>query len=238
MTALLALLCVLAQASRPIADGVVDADGTNLYLPSKEGGIDGLDAVTGRLRFHYDASGKPLAVAGGKLVIETVDPNKAHVVRFRVLSVPEGKVVLDSKPLELPDWVARGVRGKFFTADARIEKGTLVYEWQAAARYAGGVPLTKAFEDQHRKNAAGTARINLETGEVVNEPAVREWNSETPIDSVTNKGRIYRVVEDRSKVDPVRGGEVTRTLKVKSTFYGETPWEWPLPSRHEKPLPQ
>jgi hypothetical protein len=80
--------------------------------------------------------------------------------------------VLESDPVVLPGWVVTGTApGRSFESHYRLERNQLVFAWEADASYGDTEHPTPAQVAAARKHAAGTARIDLETGVVETGPA-------------------------------------------------------------------
>src|SRR5205807_2310683 len=94
-------------------------------------------------------------------------PGKANQVRVVVLdAMQKGTRLLESQPVNFPDWVSVGVaHGRFFATTARLDgDGGLLLIWGARAWYAGGARPTPEIERRARKAAAGVVRIDLKSG--------------------------------------------------------------------------
>jgi hypothetical protein len=112
---------------------------------------------------------RPLLATGKRLFAQAAVKGKANEVRVLVFDTTQkGKCVLQSDPIALAPWVAVGpAHGRSFASAARLDKGGLLYHWQARAWYAGGARPTPEIEQAARKEASGVALVKLETGKVV-----------------------------------------------------------------------
>jgi hypothetical protein len=63
--------------------------------------------------------------------------------------------------------------GRTFEARGRVHEGALYVGWQATAFYDGGPPPTEEMLKRAQKDAAGVARVDLESGAVAMLPAER-----------------------------------------------------------------
>jgi hypothetical protein len=170
----LALLTATAAAeeARPavqfIPSGVADADGKKGFVANASGGVDALDLESGKPLWTYKDGGKPLAVVGNRVLVQARDKDKGNVLRVVFLDVAEGTKVKESDPIELPSWAVieegRGA-GHSFHSSARLD-GDLLVSWQATQFYWGGVPPSPEVLKATNKNAAGVARVNVESGKV------------------------------------------------------------------------
>jgi outer membrane protein assembly factor BamB len=158
-----------AVSAQAIPGGVADANGKRGYLVNADRQIDAVDLESGKVLWTFKDGGRPLAVVGDRLLVQVVDAKKPHAARVLLLDA-DGKNVLESDPLEFPDWVTPGPTGRWsgrsFAAQPRVEKGELWLKWKASARYSGGAAPTPEILKAAMKDADGAARVNLESGKV------------------------------------------------------------------------
>lgn len=78
--------------------------------------------------------------------------------------------MLESEPIKLPDGAVAGTgldhhrAGKLFSARGWLVSGSVVLHWRAGSRYFGGTRPTGEILKEATKDAAGEARVSLETG--------------------------------------------------------------------------
>jgi hypothetical protein len=147
--------------------GVADPSGRTGYV-ANAGGIDALDLLTGELLWSTDIASRPLLAFGNRLAAQRPVPDKAHALQIVVLDVAQkGRLLLTSALVVFPEWVSiPTATEESFTFKVYTEGSELVLDWQAHARYRGGAPPPPHILEQAARDAAGIARINLETGKV------------------------------------------------------------------------
>jgi hypothetical protein len=201
-----------------IPGGVADPAGKTGYVANDKGGIDALDLATGELLWSTREAPRPLIAFGNKLAAQAPVEGKANQVRVVVLDASaKGRRLLESDPVAFPDWVSVGLtHGRSFRSDARLGKGGLLLRWEANAFYAGGAAPTPQILEAARKHAAGTARIDLESGRVKNlEP------DEVPADGPKLPAGLEKVVSRQYwtgsdwKTAPLVAGGVLAALDVQ-----------------------
>jgi outer membrane protein assembly factor BamB len=199
--------------------GVADAAGKTGYLANDKGGIDAVNLETGELLWDSKEPGKPLIVRDQRLIIQVPVKDKPNQVRILALDVSKkGKRVLESKPVVFPDWVAVGLtHGRTFSSRGWIHKGDLLLVWNARAFYAGGAKPTPEIERRARKNAAGVARVNLESGKVDMldaDKAPKETGPKLPKELESIKSQQYWTGTDW-KTTPIVAGKIVAALALK-----------------------
>ena len=156
-----------ADPTRVIPGGVADADGARGFVRNDTGGLTALDLATGQPLWTSKLDARPLAVRGGRVLVQTRD--KANVLRIVGLDADKGDKVWESDPIALPDWV-RADPGRWggysFNASTRLDGSDLLLSWQAATWYWGGAAPSPQTEKAARHNADGVARIDLDSGKV------------------------------------------------------------------------
>jgi hypothetical protein len=154
-------------ARRLPGGGVADPAGLIGYWPNSAGGIDALDLGFGKVLWSNNDANIPFIATNNHLIARASVPDKPNQFRVVVLEAKDGKRVMDSKPIELDDWVRVGVeRGHSFTAAARLESDRLYLAWEARAWYDRGAAPSEEQEKEARKHAFGAVRIDLRSGKV------------------------------------------------------------------------
>jgi hypothetical protein len=185
--------------------GVAGPDGKVGYVPNPAGGIDALDLATGKVLWQSTDANRPLAATATRLYAQAPVKDRANLVRVIGIDAANGKRLLESEPVGFPDWVSvAAAYGRSFTSSARLEGNNLLYSWEARAFYAGGARPSPEKERRERRDAAGTARVDLDSGKVV---ALADKEKEKPVSpgsvgEVKLKDRTYSLVEE-----PVPGGK-------------------------------
>ncbi len=147
--------------------GLLDSSGRAAFLPAATGGIDAVDLVTGELLWHTIEAEVPLLVVADRLYAQAgLKRNRLRVLAFDLTR--KGECVLESDPVVLPKWVVTSdAPGKSFQGRWRKDKDQLVLDWEAKAWAPRAQRPTPEQERTARQQAAGTARIDLLTGQVV-----------------------------------------------------------------------
>jgi hypothetical protein len=203
----------------PLPIGVAAADGKVGYVPGAKEGVEAINLETGAVLWSTKEPAKPLALSGKLLAAQVAVPGKANHVRIVVLDTTDkGKQVRISEPVVFPDWVSVAVTyGRTFSAHAYVDKGDLVYKWQANAFYAGGAPPPPEVVKAAMKEASGVARINLESGKVAMLPADKapmETKVKLPDELAKIKSQQYWTGSDW-KTDLFVIGKTVSALSVK-----------------------
>ncbi len=149
--------------------GVADADGRTGFFADADGGVIACDLETGNILWEHGDGGCPVALAGGRVLVQTRDPKKDHVLRISALDAAKGGQVLESDAVVLPDWATsrEGDWGPHsFHSSTRLYKGDLWLSWQADAGYWGGEPPSPETLKAAEKHADGVVRIHLDSGKV------------------------------------------------------------------------
>lgn len=158
------------QAVMPTAlpAGVADPAGKVGYFAGAKGVVEAVDLEKGELLWQSREQARPLAAYDRFLAAQVKVADKPNRVRIIVFDVKEkGKKVLESEPVVFPDWVSVSTTyGRTFSSHATVRKGELLLHWRANSFYAGGAPPPPEVIEAARKEAAGTARVNLESGKV------------------------------------------------------------------------
>ena len=146
--------------------GAAAPDGKTGYVTNPKGGIDAINLESGELLWETKDASRALAAFPKGLAAWALVPGKANSVRILVFD-SKGKRQRESDPVVFPDWVSVSLTyGRSFAAQAEIVKGDLLLSWEAHAFYAGGARPPPEVVKAAKKDASGTARINLETGKV------------------------------------------------------------------------
>jgi hypothetical protein len=167
-----ALLSQAAPAPKPILlpGGLADPGGRIGYLSSAVGGIEAIELKTGEVLWESIEAQRPLLLTGSRLIAQAgVKRNRLRILVFDALS---GECLLESDPVVLPGWVVTGpAPGRTFNSRWHLDRNQLVLAWEADASYTGTARPTPQKEAAARRHAAGTARIDLDTGLVELGPA-------------------------------------------------------------------
>jgi hypothetical protein len=169
-TALAAPPVAGAPRAIPFPGGLLDPSGRTAYLSNASGGLDAVDLTSGELVWQTTEAQVPLLVAGDRLYAQAgVKRNRLRVMAFDLAR--RGECVLESDPVVLPRWVIAGeAHAHSFAARWRLEKAELVLHWEAKAWSPEPRPTVEQ-DLAARRHAEGTARIDLETGQVQEAPA-------------------------------------------------------------------
>src|SRR5207237_4619373 len=89
-----------------IPGGVTDADGAKGFVANDKGGVTALDLESGKGLWESKTAGKPVAVANGRVLVQTADPKKPNAVRVVGLNVDTGEKAWESDASVFPDWVS------------------------------------------------------------------------------------------------------------------------------------
>ena len=148
---------------------VTDADGAKAFIVNPNGGVTALDLAKGDVLWESKDLGRPLAVAGDRVLVQARDPKKANVLRVLGLKISDGAKAWESDPIELPDWAAAEPgrdAGRSFFSRAWTDKGAVLIAWQASTWYWGGAAPSPEILKAAQHNASGVARVDLDSGKV------------------------------------------------------------------------
>jgi hypothetical protein len=134
-----------------IPGGVVDAEGKTAYLACPGGtALDAVDLATGQQRWHTTAAERPLAVLGRHLAALASDADKVNVVRVVLLDIVDGKEVLRTEPIDLPDDIVTApsrpnapplvpgrLASRTFACNSVADGKDLVVRWRYESRMVG-----------------------------------------------------------------------------------------------------
>jgi len=148
--------------------GIADPGGQTGYMANAGGGIDALDLLSGELLWRTDIASRPLLAFENRLAAQRPATDRVNALQIVVLDVTQGgRSVLTSDLVVFPEWVSiTTANEESFAFKVYTDKSELVLDWQAHARYRGGAPPPPHILEQATRDAAGIARINLETGKV------------------------------------------------------------------------
>jgi hypothetical protein len=152
-----------------IPGGVADAAGAKGFVANADGGVTALDLESGKALWDSKTAGRPVAVAGGRVLVQTADAKTPNALRVVGLDVEKGEKAWESDPIVFPDWappVEGQGAGRSFFSRARTGGGALLIAWRADTFYWGGAAPSPQKEAAARKHADGVARIDLESGKV------------------------------------------------------------------------
>ena len=158
-----------AGAVHFLPGGVADAAGARGFMADAAGGVTALDLETGKALWEYKGKGRPVAVAGGRVLVQTADAKKANAFRVVGLDVDKGEKAWESDPIVLPEWVTpvEGVdAGRSFSSRAWLEGGALLIGWHANTFYWGGAAPSPEIVKAATRHADGVARVDLASGMV------------------------------------------------------------------------
>jgi hypothetical protein len=170
--------------------GIVDGAGRSGYVANSSGGIDALDLDTGKLLWSSPAGGRPLALVGRRLVVQSAVKDKPNGVRVLVLDTTrKGKVLLESEEVVLGGIPSRGGFGRSGRGDverrvrvgpplqALVDGSDLWLTWRgrlppSSDRGRGGGRGGRGDRTAERPSPPplAAARVSLRTGKVANVP--------------------------------------------------------------------
>jgi hypothetical protein len=153
-----------------LPSGIVDPTGRAAYVANSHGGIDAVDLQSGELLWETYEAQRPLMVLGSHLLAQAgVKRNRLRILAFDLAR--HGECVLESDPVVFPGWVVTGeAAGRSFTARWHVDHNHLVLSWEATAWYAGPGRPNPLQQEAARRHARGTARIDLDSGQVETGP--------------------------------------------------------------------
>jgi hypothetical protein len=164
-------LSLLQAKAIPLPCGLADPAGRTGFFASASGGIEAVELKTGELLWQSSEAQRPLLVSGTRLIAQAgFKRNRLRILVFDLTQ--NGECVLESDPVVLPAWVVvADAPGRSFDAHWQLDRNQVVLSWEANAWYAGMEKPTAQEQAAARKHAAGTARIDLDTGQVELGPA-------------------------------------------------------------------
>jgi hypothetical protein len=151
--------------------GVADEGGRVGFVLGRAGTITAIDLETGRVLWTTKDLARPLLVCGERLLAyQSLAPNTLQVVALDVSD--DGALTKVSDPVTFPDWVNIDPEDtREFSLAATADDHFLVLAWEAHAYYRGGAPPSRQVIEHARKDAAGIARVELDTGKVAMLPS-------------------------------------------------------------------
>ena len=148
-----------------LPEGVAEPGGHTGFFAVGTAAVEAIDLADGSLLWHTAAAIRPLLVVRHLLAAQAPVPGRRNALRIVLLDVRNGEPVLRSEPVLLPEWVDACARApETFLCRARLEAQALVVAWEAHARYSGGAAPPREVLRQANREAAGTVRIDLDTG--------------------------------------------------------------------------
>ncbi len=171
--------------------GFTDPDHQTGFFATPDGGIDAVALATGDVLWHTTQAQRPLFVHGDRLYALGLVKNKQPL---RYLGVTwytpppdkygfciraydlndDGKPVLESTVVELPEWVSlQEMAGQAFVTRFQIEKDGFVLTWEARSWFAGAKKPAPDVLATSRKHAEGSLRVNFETGDIADAPPLK-----------------------------------------------------------------
>jgi PQQ-like domain len=145
--------------------GVADTSGNRAFLRGQAGALVALDLRSGNVLWRTTEPMRPLLARNDKIVAVRV--SGPHTLEVVVLSAADGKELLRSKPLILPEWANVSLDNTpDFRLHAEGEDGSLFIRWAARNRYRGGAAPGKEILQEARRDASGEARLDVKTGAI------------------------------------------------------------------------
>jgi hypothetical protein len=255
--------CPAAEdVSLVIPGGVTDAAGKVGYLTNPKGGIVAVSLEKGTPLWESTAGTKPLAIAGKRLVVFTPHKGKANAFRVAMLDVEaKGKLISQSEPIALPDWATVGSGldhhdgGTSFSVRANLAAGDALVRWNAGTYYFGGAAPSPEILAARNKNAAGIAKVNLESGkvELLKDDGKPMPDGFVPVDKLPKEAqevaqregwplgcvigqRAYGLAQKEGK--PARFGSVqVHVIQAVDLMTGELLWERAFEEKQMLPPP-
>jgi hypothetical protein len=158
-------VCVVEPVFFPA--GVADREAAAAYV-ADSGAIIAVDLDDGHVAWRTDQARRPLIVVGEHLVAVRASEDSPKELRVVVLDVArQGEPILTSAPVVFPEWLstASDERASFWCA-AHVERGRLLLEWRAQARYRGGAAPSAEIRREAERDAGGLLEVDLESGAV------------------------------------------------------------------------
>lgn len=147
--------------------GVADREAAAGYV-ADGGAIVAVDLDDGQVSWRTDQARRPLIVVGEHLVAIRASDDSPNELRVVVLDVArQGEPILTSAPLVFPEWLSTAPkeRASFWCA-GRVDRGRLLLEWKAQARYRGGAAPSDEIRGEAERDAGGLLEVDLESGAV------------------------------------------------------------------------
>ncbi|MEQ9667973.1 hypothetical protein [Coleofasciculus sp. G2-EDA-02] len=152
-----------------IPGGIADTTGKFGCIQNEEGGTDCIDLTNGHLISRINRISKPLLIRDQKLIIWSPNLENHNVLHLFTALIQKGQESLrPMQSVSLPEWCdATSTDSLDFQLQASAEDNQLVIQWQARSRYKGGAPPPQYIIEQLSKDAAGTVRIDINTGKII-----------------------------------------------------------------------
>ena len=168
---LLILLAALAADPVPAsgmwigADTLAAPDGKAIFGRGKEGGIEAIDAATGKPLWSNKDADRLAGASGDSVFAWSADAKKPNRFRIVAIDAATGKTGFKSDDIAMPDWASTGKSGGHsFRVGARSDAKNVVVVWQANTFYYGGAAPTPEIVEAARKEAVGVVSIDPKTG--------------------------------------------------------------------------
>jgi hypothetical protein len=147
--------------------GVADREGAAAYVADDDG-ITAGELLDGQVSWRTDRARRPLIVVDEHLVALRASDDGPNELRVVVLDVArQGEPILTSAPVAFPAWLLPATEhGGSFWCAARVERGRLLLEWRAQARYRGGAAPSAEIRREAERDAGGLVEVDLESGAV------------------------------------------------------------------------
>jgi hypothetical protein len=217
-----------------IPSGIADTAGKIGYVTSISDGVEALDLVTGHPIWETKKGHRPVALAGNRLI--ALEPrgaqSPANTMSVAVFETDSGELVLRSRPIVLPDWIAvEGGIGLGFASTLAVEGNTLKIQWHAWRQFAGGVPPTPEAVSAARKDDTGVAEVDLTSGEVAVEvDRVPNHFKPRSLGKFTDVGEKRLVITERQEKVPGGVQLIHRTLEASDIRSGRPLWQHEIAS--------
>ncbi|HKR63591.1 MAG TPA: hypothetical protein VJZ00_07655 [Thermoanaerobaculia bacterium] len=175
---------------------VADVAGGTLYASAVGGGIDAIDAATGRVLWSSNDAAVPLTLVGGRLVAQVEEKPAVERLRLALIdTASRGRKVADAI-VALPDGVDAIVADNLtrsFRVTAEHDASGVVISWMfTEVEDDGGIHVPGEVSQQRIVN--GAARVDLETGRVT-PLAPRRVISNSATDAAWRAGDVLSSVE-------------------------------------------
>ena len=142
---------------------VVDPASGVIYAMNPQYGIDAIEASSGKLRWSSNASAKPLALSGVKLLAQGDPSGNGSTLPIMIIDAKTG-TLLKKVEIGLPPGVAASVDRMMessFTDGARLEQDVALVWWTYSYHKVSGIAGPGPIST---RTSSGGARIDLQTG--------------------------------------------------------------------------
>jgi hypothetical protein len=138
------------------------------YVTNANNGIDAINLDNGDLLWSTDAAAYPLFASSDWLMAQRALAESENVLQIAKLDTTRnGKLIFLADPIVFPEWVSLQTDShEDFSFKVHANAHALYLDWHARARYRGGAYPPSYIVQQTSKDAYGTVRIDLRTGQV------------------------------------------------------------------------